>query len=180
MRAIENSKNRTLKNLISALGIRYVGEKVAEELAAHFGSLDAIMSAQEETLLLVPGVGDRIASSIYAFFRDENNLRLVEKLKNAGLKLKTEEKEKKTSGALEGMTFVFTGELKRAKRHEAEEMVKSLGGKATSSVSSRTTFVVVGENPGSKLQKAQNLGVKLLTEEEFWSMIGKHAPEGGL
>ena len=180
LRAIENSKNRTLKNLISALGIRYVGEKVAEELAAHFGSLDAIMSAQEETLLLVPGVGDRIASSIYAFFRDENNLRLVEKLKNAGLKLKTEEKEKKTSGALEGMTFVFTGELKRAKRHEAEEMVKSLGGKATSSVSSRTTFVVVGENPGSKLQKAQNLGVKLLTEEEFWSMIGKHAPEGGL
>jgi len=180
LKAIEASKKRPLRKLISALGIRYVGEKVAEELANHFGSMDALMKTDEETLSKVPGVGSKIASSIYAFFRDENNLKLIDRLKQAGVLMEEKSKEKVTTGPLTGNTFVFTGELKRAKRHEAEEIVKSLGGKASSSVSSKTTFVVVGENPGSKLQKAQSLGVKILTEEEFWNMVKENAPGGGL
>ncbi len=170
--AIEKSKERPLARLLFALGIRHVGEKAAETLAEEFGSLDALMEAKEEELETIPEVGPALAASVIEFFKQREMITLIDKLKKAGLKL-GREREKRGPRILAGKTFVFTGELKRYSRSEAEALVKNLGGKATSSVSKQTSYVVVGESPGSKYGKAKALGVPVLSEDEFDKLIKK-------
>jgi len=170
--AIEKSKERPLARLLFALGIRHVGEKAAETLAEEFGSLDALMEAKEEELETIPEVGPALAASVREFFRQKEIRILIEKLKKAGLKLE-QERVKKGPQILTGKTFVFTGELKGYSRPEAEKLVKNLGGKASSSVSKQTSYVVVGESPGSKYGKAKAFGVPVLSEEEFEKLIKK-------
>lgn len=170
--AIEKSKERPLARLLFALGIRHVGEKAAETLAEEFGSIDALMEAKEEDLERIPEVGPALAGSVREFFKQKEIRTLVEKLRKAGLKLE-QERVKKGPQILTGKTFVFTGELKGYSRSEAEKLVKNLGGKASSSVSEQTSYVVVGESPGSKYGKAKALGVPILSEEEFEKLIKK-------
>jgi DNA ligase (NAD+) len=168
--AIENSKKRPLSALIAALGIRFVGDKVADILADHFGSMEAIRNVSEEELALVDGIGPVIASSVEAFFRDPANLELLRRFEEWGVNMTGTVKAPR-KGVFSGMTVVFTGELRSTTRDEAEKSVKSLGGKATSSVSAKTSLVVAGEKAGSKLEKAKTLGVKVIDEEEFLAML---------
>jgi len=169
--AIDRSKNCTLVRLVYALGIRHVGERTAQALADHFGSLERLEDASEEELAEVPDVGAVVAGSIYRFFRQEDNRRVIEKLRAAGIKCEHQTQEKEES-ELTGRTFVFTGALETMTRDEAEEIVAKHGGRASSSVSRNTDFVVVGANPGSKLDKANELGVKVISEQEFRRMAG--------
>lgn len=170
--AIEKSKERPLARLLFALGIRHVGEKAAETLTEEFGSLDTLMEAKKEELERIPEVGPTLAESVKEFFKQKEIKILIDKLKKAGLKLE-QERMKKGSQILAGKTFVFTGELKGYSRTEAEELVKNLGGKASSSVSKKTSYVVVGESPGSKYGEAKALGVPILSEEQFEKLIKK-------
>ncbi|HZT44303.1 MAG TPA: NAD-dependent DNA ligase LigA [Chthonomonadaceae bacterium] len=170
---IENSKHRPLSRVIYALGIRHVGERASEVLAAHFGSLDRIVDATVEDLARVHEIGRTTAESVVAFFGDEANREAIRKLKEAGVEPETHA-DAPQSDALAGKTFVFTGTLPTLKREEAETMVKRLGGRAGGSVSKQTSYVVAGEEAGSKLTKAQELGVPVLTEEEFLQMIEPH------
>jgi DNA ligase (NAD+) len=167
--AIEKSKDTTLARLIFGLGIRHVGEHVAQVLADNFSSIEDIRSASEEELGAVPEIGPVIAGSIKLFFAQPENIRVIEKLERAGVKPRT--KKATSGGALEGKTLVFTGTLLSFTREEAEEKVRLLGGHAASSVSRSTDFVVAGESAGSKLDKARELGIKVLTEQEFIRMI---------
>lgn len=166
--AIEGSKHPALSRLIYGLGIRHVGEHVAQVLADHFGSLEAIEKASEEELACVPEIGPVIAESIAGFFAEEHNRRILEKLRRAGVIPKAGKRAE--GGLFEGKTFVFTGTLKSSTREEAEETVRRLGGRAASSVSKNTDFVVAGEEAGSKLQKARDLGITVLSEDEFLRM----------
>jgi DNA ligase (NAD+) len=170
LNSIENSKKQPFHRVLYALGIRYVGSETAKLLADAFGSIDKLMNASVEQISSVYGIGPRIAESVYKFFHDERNLELIKRLKEAGLnfEVKPEEKAKKK---LAGKTFVFTGTLKNFTREEAKEKVEELGGKVSNSVSRKTDYVVVGENPGSKYDKARQLGVKIITEEEFLELI---------
>lgn len=168
--AINNSKNRPLFRLIYALGIRYVGLRTAEILAKKFKSMDRLMRASVEELSEIPGIGPQIASSIVAFFGDEKNVATINELAKIGINM-AEEKEEPTYGPWEGWRIVFTGELERASRSEAEEIAKSLGAIPTSSVSRNIAMVVVGSNPGSKFAKAQELGVKIVDEQTFWKLV---------
>jgi len=170
--SIERSKTRGLPRLLTAVGIRHIGRTSAEILARRFLSMDAIMEAKEEELTAVDGIGPVLARSITEFFADEANRRLIARLKEYGVKME-EEPPEGGCGALEGKTFVFTGTLRSMTRREAQELVKSLGGETASSVSSRTDYVVCGEKPGSKYDKARRLGVPVLTEEEFLNLAGK-------
>ena len=167
--AIQGSKETTLPRLIYALGIRHVGEHVAQVLADRFDSLEAIENAHEAELNAVPEIGPVIAKSIASFFSEPQNREVVRKLREAGVRPKVEEVQVSTE--LEGKTFVFTGTLETMTREEAEETVRQHGGKAASSVSRSTDFVVAGESPGSKLQKARDLGVQVMTEDEFKRMV---------
>lgn len=167
--AIEKSKSTTLPRLIFGLGIRHVGEHIAKLLAQEFGSIEKLASANREQLLQIQEIGPEIAESILRFFSDKKNLQVIEKLKNAGITYKKPQPPKVS--ILTGKTFVFTGTLADFTREEAEGLVESLGGKISSSVSKNTDYVVVGTEPGSKLQKAKELGIKTITEEEFKKMI---------
>lgn len=173
LQAIEDSKGRPLARLLNALGIRYVGARVAEILAERFSSVDAILEASEEEIAEVEGIGPVIAASVRAFFDDEHNRQTLEKLRSMGVRMAEAKPEKALAGPLpwKGNRVVFTGELARAPRPEAEEVVKLLGGIPSSSVSKKTFLVVVGENPGSKLRKAQDAGVTVVDEETFWKMV---------
>ncbi|MBR2572020.1 MAG: NAD-dependent DNA ligase LigA [Clostridia bacterium] len=167
--AIEKSKNRPLDAFVFALGIPNVGRKTARDLAEAFSSLEAIRAQDAASLSAIQDIGDIVAGSIVEFFRDEANCREVDALLDAGV---TPEWHAQTaSGALSGKTVVVTGTLTRFSRQEAEEAVRRAGGKAAGSVSGKTSFVVAGENAGSKLQKARALGIPVLTEEEFVSML---------
>ncbi len=170
LHAIESSKQPSLARFLYALGIRHVGEHMAHILAEHFGSLDKIMSASPEELTAIPGIGDKVAHSIYHYFRNPENLKLIRDLFELGVRV-IEEGASEREGVLDGKTFVFTGALKSMTRSEASRMVKALGGKVASSVSRNTDFVVVGENPGSKFEKAQKLGIRILTEDEFMQLV---------
>ncbi len=175
--AIETSKSRPLSALIAALGIRYVGKRVAELLAAYFGDMDKLKESSEEELAGIEGVGPVIASSVEAFFHDTANLELLNRLKERGLNFVSQEADFGIKGEkFKGKTFVFTGELSSMKRSEAESKVKSLGGNASSSVSSKTAYLVAGDRGGSKLKKAEQLGIPIISEEEFLKML--EAPEG--
>lgn len=163
--AIDASKSASLARLIYALGIRHVGERTAETLAKRFGSLDKLIEGSIEVLSEVQDVGPVVAESIVHYFEHETSRNLIGRLKQAGIDPKEEFRDE--NGALAGMSFVFTGALHRFTREQAEELVGKMGGKASSSVSKKTGMVIAGENAGSKLDKANQLGVKVLSEEEF-------------
>ena len=167
---IEASKKLPLERVIYGLGIRMVGERTAQFLAEHFGSLDAIMNASAEELEEVNEVGPRIAESIVEFFADEHNRRLVSDLRKAGLTFTGQKKEKGTK--LAGKTFVLTGTLERHTRDEAKEMIEDAGGRVSGSVSKKTDYVVAGSDAGSKLDKARELGVSVINEEELERLLG--------
>lgn len=166
---IENSKKLPLERVIFGLGIRMVGERTAEFLASHFGSMDALMHASTEELEEVNEVGPRIAQSIREFFAEEKNLRLIERLRQAGLRMTGEKKVRGTQ--LAGLTFVLTGTLPTYSRDDAKKMIEDAGGKVSGSVSKKTSYVVAGEEAGSKLDKAQSLGVKVIGEAELLKML---------
>jgi len=168
--AIGSSKGKGLDRVLYALGILNVGRRAAELLAENFGDIDALMNAGDDSLTAIEGIGPKIAASITAYFKDKHNHHLVEKLKKAGVDLTSKIKGHK-DGKLSGKTFVFTGTLADMSREDAEALVRSLGGKASSSVSKSTDYVVAGAEPGSKLSKAEKLGVKVLDEKGFHSLI---------
>jgi DNA ligase (NAD+) len=167
--AIEKSKTKPLSKFLYALGIRHVGETTAEDLAYHFPRLDDFFHLSEEDLMEVEGIGPEVAASVHQFFRDKKNRESIELLKKAGVKVI--EPKVKEKGKLVDKTFLFTGALKTFGRDEARNLVESMGGMTVSSVSKKVDFVVVGEDPGSKSDKAKELGIKILTEEEFKKMI---------
>ncbi len=168
---IEASKKNSLARLIYALGIQFVGERTAQLLAEHFSSLEELAAAKEEQLLEVPEVGPKVAASIAEFFSEPANLKLIKKLNKAGVH-PTAEKRKVKSDKFAGKSFVFTGGLANRSREEAGEIVQQHGGKVSGSVSKKTDYVVVGTDPGSKYDKAQELGVTILTEAEFEKLVG--------
>ena len=166
----EASKKNPLSRLIFALGIRYVGERTAQLLAEHFGSLDKLAKASEEELLEVHEIGPKVAEGILEFFSEKSNRELIEKLRKAGLRF-TEERKAPKDSRLAGKTFVITGALQRWSREEAKELIESRGGKVTDSVSKKTSYLVVGAEPGSKLEKARSLGVETLDEPAFAKLV---------
>jgi DNA ligase (NAD+) len=167
---IEASKKLPLERVLYGLGIRMVGERTAQFLGEHFGSLDAIMEANVEELEEVNEVGPRIAESIVEFFGDEHNRKLVEGLRRAGLTLSGQKKKKGTK--LAGKTFVLTGTLERHTRDQAKELIENAGGRVSGSVSKKTDYVVAGSDAGSKLDKARELGVKVIEEAELEELLG--------
>ena len=173
LQAIKESKNRSLARFIYALGIPNVGEHVARLLAKKFGSLENLMKASREELLSIYEVGSEIAENVVAFFGEKHNLNEIEKMRKAGVRATTAIEKTKEADLLKDKIFVFTGALQNFSRDEAKAIVEELGGRASSSVSKNTDYVVVGENPGSKYEKAKKLGVKTITEEEFRKMVGK-------
>ena len=169
--AIETSKGNDLSKLLFAFGIRQVGQKAAKVLAARFGSLDALMSAAEEELTAVPDIGAITARSLIEWFRSPQSSHLIETLRAAGVNLQS--KEAPAGDQLVGKTFVLTGSLAQFTRDEAGAKIEALGGKVSGSVSKKTSYVVAGEAAGSKLRKARELGVPVLTEGEFLALIAK-------
>ena len=170
--SIEKSKEASLHQLIFALGIPLVGQKAAKILAENFGSIDKLSKATEDELIAIHEIGSKIAQSIISFFNEEQNRAILERLKQAGVKMESEIPEIK-EGALVGKTFVITGTLEKYSRKEAQELIESLGGKVSSSVSKKTDYVVAGASPGSKYDKAQQLGVSILDEESFIKLMGE-------
>jgi len=167
--AIQNSKQVPLARFINALGIRYVGEATAHLLAQHFGSLEALAQAGEEELLQVEGIGPQVARSIREYFQNPRNQELLKELQTLGVKPLPPEKP--AAAPLAGKTFVFTGALEHLSREEAKALVTTRGGKVSSSVSSKTDYVVVGADPGSKFAKARELGVTILDEAAFRDLL---------
>jgi len=174
IQAIDESRSRPLHRLLFGLGIRFVGERAARLLAEHFQSLEALMAAGEEELLQIREIGPKIAAAVVGYLHSKEARVLVEKLRRAGVnfweKGPAGEQEEKT---LAGKTFVFTGALAGMSRTEASRLVESRGGKVASSVSKKTDFVVVGTDPGSKLQRARELGLEIIDEERFLEMLGR-------
>ncbi|MDE2846445.1 MAG: NAD-dependent DNA ligase LigA, partial [Gemmatimonadota bacterium] len=182
LQGIEASKDRPLDRLLFSLGIPHVGERAARQIAEHFRSIDAIGAATEEELVAVPEIGPKIAESIVSFFQNEHNLKIIEKLKDAGLRMGL---EAPADGAADGAEdgedtrafadkiVVITGTLPNYSREEMSGEIEAAGGRVTSSVSKKTDFLVAGENAGSKLKKAQSLGVEILNEEETIARINE-------
>src|SRR6266567_806326 len=168
---IEASKKNSLARLIYALGIQFVGERTAQLLAEHFSSLEELAAAKEEELMQVPEVGPKVAASIVEFFSEPANRQLIKKLRKAGVH-PTAEKRQVKSDKFAGKSFVFTGGLANRSREEAGEIVQQHGGKVSGTVSKKTDYVVVGIDPGSKYDKAKELGVKILSEGEFEKLVG--------
>lgn len=170
LKEIEESKNRELDRLIYALGIKNVGTRTAEILADNFDSIETLSQARAEELATIHEIGPVVAEDIASFFASPENVVIIDKLKKTGVNMKRLSK-KQVKNVLGGKVFVFTGEMKKYSRGEASNIVKSLGGRVSSSVSKNTDFVVAGEEAGSKLEKAQKLGVKVLDEKEFLGII---------
>ncbi len=173
LNSIEASKKRPLGQLIFALGIRHVGQTAAKKLAEHFRSLEALANAAEEELLAVPEIGPKMAESIVRWFRQPENINFTNKLKQAGVAAESGEPNKPKSSRLAGKTFVLTGTLADFTRDEAKALIEEQGGKVLSGVSKKTSYVVVGENPGSKYEKAKQLGIEVLNEVQFKNLIQK-------
>ena len=167
--SIQLSKTRPLARFITALSIRLVGKETAELLVNEFNSLEAIINATTEELSNVDGIGDKIAKSVFEYFHTDANIQMINAFKEVGFIFENRQVEKTTE--LQGMTFVLTGTLNSMTRDEAGDKIKQRGGKVSSSVSKKTSYVVAGDNPGSKLDKAQNLGVIILNEEEFLKLL---------
>ena len=167
--AIEDSKTRPLWRLIAALGIRHIGSQSAQILAEHFGSLNVLMAAGEEELAEIDQIGPTMAKSIYEYFRDPENRPVIDQLLAA--EVKPEQPKTRRSDKLAGKTIVVTGALENLSRQQAEQAIRQAGGKSSSSISKKTDFVLAGENPGSKLDKARKLGVEVIDEKQFLKMI---------
>ncbi len=168
---IEKSRHNDLSRLIYALGIRYVGERTAQILAGHFRSMEALSRATQEELEEIDDVGPKVGESVVFFFQEPKNLALIEKLRAAGLNLAVREAPGTEEWLLQGKTFVLTGTLQNMPREQAKARIESLGGKVTTSVSSKTDYLLAGSDPGTKLRKAQELGINMLSEEEFLELI---------
>ena len=177
--SIEASKDRPLARLISALNIRHVGSEIARLLADHFGSLDALMLASEEEINAIEGIGPKIARSVVQYFADPEYRGVIERLRQAGVRFADAPHARADgpAGPLEGKSFVVTGRLARATRPQIEARIKELGGKVMDSVTKKTDYLVVGEDAGSKLAKAQKLGTSLLTEDDFDALVAGSAAE---
>lgn len=171
VQALEKSKRTTLPRFLYALGIRDVGEVTAAALARHFGDLSPIMAASEESLQEIPDIGPAVAAHVYAFFQQPENREVISQLRKAGVHWPKEQIARRET-PLAGKTFVLTGSLNALTRDEAKDRIASLGGKVSSGVSAKTTYVVAGVEPGSKLDKAMKLGVPILDEDEFVNMLG--------
>lgn len=169
LKEIEKSKTNELERVIFALGIRFVGERAARILAEHFGSLDALMAADQETLVEIPEIGPKVAESIVFYFSVAANRELVARMVELGLRPAVPQVAKGTK--LTGKTFVVTGTLQRYSRDQIHRLIEGEGGKASGSVSSKTSYLIAGEDAGSKLEKAKKLGVAVLTEDEFLKLI---------
>lgn len=168
--AIEESKKRDLYRVINSLGIRHVGVKLAKTLARYFKDMDKLIVATYEELRMIDDVGEITADTIYEFFRQEQTIDLINKLKQANVNMKAESQENE-NGKFAGKTFVLTGSLEHYSREEASEIIEKMGGKTSSSVSKKTDYVLAGEDAGSKLKKAQELGITIISEEEFITML---------
>ena len=170
LNAIEKSKQNAPWRLLTGLGILNIGKSASRSVINHFHSFDDIAKATEEEIKQVADIGEISAKLVYEFFHDEENIALLNKLKEANVNM-AEEKTEKTSDKFQGLTFVLTGTLETMGRSEASEIIQSLGGKASGSVSKKTSYVIAGANAGSKLTKAESLGVKIITEQEFLAMV---------
>lgn len=168
--AINSSKNNDLYRLIAALGIRHIGIKAAKTLARKYRTMENLMEASIESLAMTNDIGEISANSLYEFFRQEQTLDLIDRLKKAGVNMNAIETED-IDNRFEGKTFVLTGSLEQFSRKEASDLIEKHGGKTSSSVSKKTDYVLAGEDAGSKLTKAQNLGVEIITEEQFKEMM---------
>lgn len=168
---IENSKKNELDRLIFALGIRGIGQKAAQLLCAKFGDMESIMSASAAEIASIDGFGEVLADSVYNAMREPHRIALIERLRELGLNMSYS--DQKVSDKLSGLTFVLTGTLPTLKRDQAKEMIEKRGGKCSGSVSKKTSYVVAGEEAGSKLTKANELGIPVLTEDQFLEMIGE-------
>ena len=169
---IAKAKARPLSRLLNALGIPQVGEKTARDLASSFKTLQALAAASEDELLRVPDIGPVVSASVRRFFQQGPVKGLLRRLAEAGLNAREPERSAPAGSPLAGRTFVFTGELESMPRSQAEEKVRELGGEASSSVSKKTSYVVVGKDPGSKAEKAKKLGVPMLDEAAFLRLVG--------
>ncbi len=171
--AIQGSKNRALSQVLTALGIRHIGEGNARLLAEEFGDIHALMSTSEKRLAEIPGIGPIVAESVYSFFKSEAGIETIRSFERYGIRMMEDSQSTSSVGAqkLEGKTFVVTGIMARASRVEIEQLIRGLGGKTSSSVSRNTDYVIAGSNPGSKLEKAKELGIKVLSEEEFEAVV---------
>jgi DNA ligase (NAD+) len=167
---IEASKKLLLERVIFGLGIRFVGERTAQFLAEHFGSMDALMNASQEELEQVNEVGPRIAESISEFFHEPRNRELVKRLRESGLTFSGKKRERGTK--LTGKTFVLTGTLTKYSRDQAKKLIEDAGGRVSGSVSKKTDYVVAGSDAGSKLDKAKELGVTVIEENEMEKLVG--------
>jgi DNA ligase (NAD+) len=171
LRNIAGSKSRGLARLLFGLGIRMVGSQNAAILAGDFGSIDALMAASEADLVQSEGIGEQIAASVVLFFGQPPNRAMIERLRAAGLGLTAPKRERAAAGALAGMTFVLTGTLPGLTREEATELIVGAGGKVTSAVSKKTNYVVAGEEAGTKLAKAESLGVTIIDEDALRALL---------
>jgi DNA ligase (NAD+) len=171
--AIERSKDRPIWRLLVGLNIPHVGTHVAQVLARAFGSIDALAQAGVEAIDAVPEIGPEIARSVHEWFHDRQNLKLIEKLRRAGVRVADEKPEGPAAGPLAGTTIVITGSLSSMSRDEATRAAQDAGARVASSVSKKTDFVVVGENPGSKAAQAEQLGVEIIDEGEFLRRLGR-------
>jgi len=169
--AIANSRAQPLSLLLFGLGIRHVGKQVAQTLARHFGTLDALMAASRDDIDEVPGVGSAIGDAVSEFFDDERNRAVVERLRAAGVSF-TEPRAASSDGPLNGSSVVLTGTLPTLSRARATELIENAGGKVGSAVTKKTTFLVAGDEAGSKLDKAKKLGVEILDEAELLRRLG--------
>lgn len=170
MNAIEESKKRDLYRVINSLGIRHVGVKLAKTLARYFKDMDKLIVATYEELRMIEDVGEITANTIYEFFRQDQTIDLINKLKQANVNMKAEI-QKNENGKFAGKTFVLTGSLEHYSREKASEIIEKMGGKTSSSVSKKTDYVLAGKDAGSKLKKAQELGITIISEEEFIAML---------
>ena len=174
LRAIERSKDNDLASVIFALGIPLVGERGGKVLAENYMSLDELSNATEQELMNIDEIGEKMARNIVAFFKGQENQAIIQKLKAVGVKTKKDEdQENQREDIFKGLTFVLTGTLPTLSRKAANELIEQRGGRVSSSVSKNTSYVLAGEKPGSKLEKAQNLGVRVINERDFLSMIEK-------
>ena len=173
VRAIEASKTPTLAKFLAALGIRHVGEVTAQLLARHFASLARLLLAGEADFLHIGGIGEQVATSLVDYFQDPTVQEMLARLEALGVQVQEKKQDAEAAGAQAGSVFLFTGALAHLSRHEAKARIKELGGQVASGISRKVTHVVLGDNPGSKLTKARELGLTVITEDEFLRLIGR-------
>ena len=172
LESIEKSKTQPLWRLIAALGVRHVGGQSAQILAGHFGSMEALMKASPEELEAIDQIGPVMARSIYDYFQNPRNVEVIRRMLDAGVSPAAPERTAAASGPLEGKTFVVTGTLESGTRQQIEQIIRDHGGHVSSSVSRKTDYLLAGAEPGSKLARARELGVRIIDEKEFHKLIG--------